>query len=207
MGDQAAFASFLICAHSLLEQGDLQSGAGVPSALSSFLDLAQACGSHLPHIAHSSPTRAGCEGDEKGQRREIWWSESKVGGCAPRRRSTARTWGGARRCRGPSGAWTCATSSRPCSGTRRRRTSRSRTEAERKSRVSDRVGQDLQSKNAPPSRCTWRRSGRPCSPSGRRGRAGSPWRGASSRRLRSRTRGRRSRRQPARRREVRWKVE
>ena len=48
-GDQASFASFLICAVSLLEQGDLQSGAGVPSALTSFLDLAQACGSHLPH--------------------------------------------------------------------------------------------------------------------------------------------------------------
>ena len=90
-GDQASFASFLICLSLLVVAGALQSGAGVPSALSSILDLTQLFGSHLPHIAHSSPTRSGCEGDEEGQRRKIWWSESKVGGCAPRRWSTART--------------------------------------------------------------------------------------------------------------------
>jgi hypothetical protein len=33
------------------------------------LDLTHLFGSHLPHIAHSSPTRSGCEGDEEGQRR------------------------------------------------------------------------------------------------------------------------------------------
>lgn len=68
-GNQASCVSFLICFASLPEQGDLQIGAGVPSALTSFLDLDQQFGSHLPHMAHSSPTRSGCEGDEEGQRR------------------------------------------------------------------------------------------------------------------------------------------
>ena len=68
-GNQASFASFLICLSSVWAQGREQSGAGVPSSLSSFLDLTHLFGSHLPHIAHSSPTRSGCEGDEEGQRR------------------------------------------------------------------------------------------------------------------------------------------
>ena len=67
--DQSSFASFLICLSSVWAQGREQSGAGVPSSLSSFLDLTHLFGSHLPHIAHSSPTRSGCEGDEEGQRR------------------------------------------------------------------------------------------------------------------------------------------
>eukprot|EP00982_Pelagococcus_subviridis_P007501 30634-Pelagococcus_subviridis.AAC.1 len=75
---------------------------------------------------------------------------------------------------------------------------------ERKSRVSDRVGQDVQSKTSPPSWSTWCKSARPPSPACRCGRSGSPWRRASPIRPRRRTRGRRSRRQPARRREVRW---
>ena len=75
---------------------------------------------------------------------------------------------------------------------------------EMKSRVSDRVGQDVQSKTSPPSWSTWCKSARPPSPACRCGRSGSPWRRASPIRPRRRTRGRRSRRQPARRREVRW---
>ena len=68
-GNQASCVSFLICFASLPEQVDWQSGAPEPSALSSFLDRLHRFGSHLPHMAHSSPTRSGCEGDEEGQRR------------------------------------------------------------------------------------------------------------------------------------------
>ena len=48
-GDQASFASFLICLSSAWAQGDLQIGAGEPSALTRILDLNQRFGSHLPH--------------------------------------------------------------------------------------------------------------------------------------------------------------
>jgi len=48
VGDQASFASFLICLTSLSKQG-LQNGAGEPSALSRILECLQVFGSHLPH--------------------------------------------------------------------------------------------------------------------------------------------------------------
>ena len=161
-GDQASFCSFLISLFSVFQQGDMQRGAGVPSALLSFVECLHWFGSQQPHFAHLSPTRFGCEGKRRvrggkygGVNRT--WVDAHLLVRARTAHRQALAGGGVNLVlgRAPLLDLRCLAPDADAHRVRVRG-------LKMKSRVSDRVGQDVQSRNAPPSRSTDRTSAGPC---------------------------------------------